>query len=196
MIERPFACIVQKPTGIPDRYDNHIERRLSSMTGQFRDHQAYEKLVQQSDRVIYEVYEGRRVDDQRELAHGVSIVKPGKVGDEFFMTKGHFHAVLETAELYYCIQGEGMIVMENPEGDWAAERMSAGVVLYVPPRWAHRSVNTHPHDELVVLFAYRGDAGHDYQSIERRGFRKLVVAAGERTEIVDNPRWIPLHQPA
>jgi len=36
-----------------------------------------------------------------ELLFGVSIVHPGKVGNEFYMTKGHFHTVLETAEIYH-----------------------------------------------------------------------------------------------
>jgi oxalate decarboxylase/phosphoglucose isomerase-like protein (cupin superfamily) len=36
--------------------------------------------------------------------------------DEFAMTKGHFHTVLETAEVYYCLRDQGMMVMETPEG--------------------------------------------------------------------------------
>ncbi len=30
------------------------------------------------------------------------------------MTKGHFHTVLETAEIYYTLQGRGYMVMETP----------------------------------------------------------------------------------
>jgi glucose-6-phosphate isomerase len=119
----------------------------------------------------------------------VSIVHPGRVGEEFFMTKGHFHAVVETAEIYHCLAGEGRMVMETPEGEWAVEELRPGRVLYVPPRWAHRSVNTSARDDLVTLFAYPGHAGHDYGTIERRGFRKLVVERGGAAVVVDNPRW-------
>ena len=75
-----------------------------------------------------------------ELLHGISIVHPGKVGDEYYMTKGHFHTVLDTAEVYYCLKGDGAMVMETPEGEWSVEELHPGRVLYVPPRWAHRSV--------------------------------------------------------
>jgi len=82
-----------------------------------------------------------------------------------------------------------MMVMETPEGNWAVEELVPGRILYVPPRWAHRSVNTSRGEDLVTLFVYPGNAGHDYDSIELRGFRKLVMERDGRPAIVDNPRW-------
>jgi len=99
--------------------------------------------------------------------------------------------VLETAEIYYCLQGQGVMVMETPEGDWSVEELRPGVVLYVPPRWAHRSVNTSLEGDLVTFFIYPGDAGHDYGTIEVQGFRKLIVERDGKPAIVDNPRWSP-----
>jgi len=81
-----------------------------------------------------------------------------------------------------------MMVMETPEEEWAVEELRPGRVLYVPPRWAHRSVNTGQED-LVTLFVYPGHAGHDYGTIETRGFHKLVVERDGQPTIVDNPRW-------
>jgi len=117
-------------------------------------------------------------------------VHPGKVGQEFFMTKGHFHTVLDTAEMYLCLKGEGVMVMETPEGETAVESLSPGRVLYVPPRWAHRSVCTARQEDLVTFFVYPAHAGHDYGTIEKQGFRKMVID-GEHgdIEILDNPRW-------
>ncbi len=105
------------------------------------------------------------------------------------MTKGHFHAVLDTAEVYYCLAGEGYMVMETPEGDSSVEPLSPGQVLYVPPRWAHRSVCTCRQQALVFFFVYPGHAGHDYGTIESQGFRKLVLDGENGIEIIDNPRW-------
>jgi glucose-6-phosphate isomerase len=105
------------------------------------------------------------------------------------MTKGHFHAVIDTAEVYLCMRGEGFMVMENPEGECVIERLSAGKVLYVPPRWAHRSVCTSRQEDLITFFVYPGNAGHDYGTIERQGFRKLVIEGTTGIEFVDNPRW-------
>ena len=80
------------------------------------------------------------------------------------------------------------MVMETPEGDTSVEALTPGKVLYVPPRWAHRSVCTSRQEDLVTFFAYPGNAGHDYGTIERQGFRKLVLDGENGPEIVDNPR--------
>ena len=189
MQDNPCSFGISLPEGIPTKYDNHITRTLSAMEGQFADQQAYHALLSRGDTVLYEVYEIHRPEVAGELLHGISIVHPGQVGDEFFMTKGHFHAELETAEVYYCLNGEGVMVMETPEGDWAVEELRPGQVLYVPPRWAHRSVNTGEDNDLVTFFVYPRDAGHDYGTIEGQGFRKLILEKNDRPQIVDNSHW-------
>jgi len=189
MRDNPFTFGISLPGGIPDEYDNHIVRTLSSMKGQYADQRSYEAMLAKEDTVLYEVYEIHRPEVLGELMHGTSIVHPGKVGDEYFMTKGHFHAVLDAAEIYYCLQGEGMMVMETPEGDWAVEELRPGKVLYVPPRWAHRSISVSDKEDLVTFFIYPAHAGHDYGTIESQGFRKLVVERDNKPCIVDNPRW-------
>lgn len=189
MQDVPFTFELNEPDFIPTEYDNHIKRSLSAMKGQYWDREAYNRLLATEDTVLYEVYEVKRPEMAGELLHGISIVHPGKVGDEYFMTKGHFHTVLETAEVYYCQKGQGVMVMETPEGDWAVEPLYPGCVLYVLPRWAHRSVNTSPDEDLVTFFVYPGNAGHDYGTIEEQGFRKLVVERNGQPTIIDNPRW-------
>jgi len=188
MSDIPYTFDVTAADCVPSRYDSHIRRTLTSMRGQYLDTAAYEAMLAEGDALLYEVYELQRPHIAGELLHGISIVHAGLVGDEYFMTKGHFHHVLATAEVYHCLKGEGFMVMETPEGEWAVEPLRPGVVLYVPPRWAHRSVNTGAGD-LVTLFAYPGHAGHDYGTIERQGFRKLVVARDGQPVIIDNPRW-------
>lgn len=191
MHHTPFSFDLDPETGIPEQYDRHVTRRLSAMDGMFRDRQAYEVALEEGDVALYDVFEVQRPEDAGEMRHGISIVHPGTIGDEFYMTKGHFHSVLATGEVYYCLRGEGRLVMETPEGDWAVEEFRPGAVVYVPPRWAHRSVNTSPDEDLVTLFVYPAHAGHDYGSIEAQGFRKLVVERDGDVCIVDNPRWVP-----
>jgi glucose-6-phosphate isomerase len=169
--------------------DNHILRHLSDLKGQFNDQQAYEALLEIEDLLLYEVYEIKRPEVEGELLSGISIVHPGKVGNEFFMTKGHFHTVLDTAEMYYCLHGEGYMVMETPEGETSVEALSPGKVLYVPPRWAHRSICTSRQEDLVTFFVYPGNSGHNYGTIEEKGFRKLVVEGKSGIEIIDNPKF-------
>ncbi len=188
MLDLPYTFELNAPGFVPSRYDNHIKRTLTSMRGQYNDTAAYQTMLAEADALLYEVYELARPHESGELLHGISIVHSGKVGDEYFMTKGHFHTVLETAEVYVCLGGQGVMVMETPEGEWAVEPLMPGRVLYVPPRWAHRSVNTGDAD-LITFFTYPGHAGHDYGTIEQQGFRKLIVERDGRPEIVDNPRW-------
>lgn len=185
----PFTFELQSPSMIPSTFDNHIVRKLTSLRNQFLDSHAYMALLAKDDITVYEVYELRRPEVAGELLHGISIVHPGKVADEYFMTKGHFHVVLETAEIYCCLKGEGMMVMETPEGECSVATLHPGRFLYVPCRWAHRSVNTGSGD-LVTFFVYPGNAGHDYGTIETKGFRTLIVERGGAPAVISNPRWV------
>jgi glucose-6-phosphate isomerase, archaeal len=189
MTDRPFTFTLPTPDIVPSRIDNHIKRTLSALKGQFLDQAAYNSMLTENDRLVYEVYEIKRPEVAGEILMGISIVHPGKVGAEFYMTKGHFHTVIDTAEIYNCIKGEGYMVMETPEGETSVEPLSPGKVLYVPPRWAHRSVCTSRQEDLVTFFAYPGNAGHDYGTIEHLGFRKLVLDGKNGPEIIDNPRY-------
>ncbi len=185
----PFCYQLDKPDYRPSSYDNHIKRTLSSMKCQYVDQEAYDQMLAKGDVLLYEVYEILRPEISGELMSGVSVVHPGKVGTEYFMTKGHYHSVLDTAEIYYTHQGFGYMVMETPEGDWAVEELYPGRVLYILPRWGHRSVNDSSTEDLVMYFIYPGHAGHDYGTIEEKGFRKLVLERSGRPQIIDNPRW-------
>jgi glucose-6-phosphate isomerase len=164
------------------------KRYLSKMRGMFADGDAFERALAEKDSLVYEFYELGAPECAGDVAFGTSITYPGKVGDEYFMTKGHFHSVLDTGEVYLCLSGEGYMLTENPEGDWKLEPLSPGVAVYVPKRYAHRSVNTGA-SPLVTFFAFRGDAGHDYGTIETKGYRHLVVERDGRPIAVENPMW-------
>ncbi len=163
-------------------------RHASNMRGMFADEEALEELIADGDPKVYEFYEMGAPEVSGDLAFGTSITYPGKVGSEYFMTKGHFHTVLETAEIYYCLSGHGYMLMESPEGDWSAQELTAGRMVYVPQRYAHRSINIGD-TPFVTFFCFRGDAGHDYGTIETKGYRKLIVEKGGSPEIIDNPKW-------
>jgi glucose-6-phosphate isomerase len=165
------------------------KRRLSQMKGMFADQAAYEKALAAEDSLVYEFYELGAPEQSGEIAFGTSITYPGKIGNEYFMTKGHFHTILETAETYYTLSGEGGMLMESPEGDTLFLPMKPGMAVYVPKRYAHRSVNT-GRIPLVSFFAFRGDAGHNYGAIESKGYHKLVVEGKDgKVEFADNPKW-------
>lgn len=190
--QRPITLdILHEKNLVMSQYDNHTIRRLSDLKGQFLDQSAFEARLAAENPVLYEVFDIKRPEVAGEHLYGLSMVHPGKVGEEYYMTKGHFHAILDTSEVYYCLQGEGMMVMETQGGEWAVEALRPQKVLYVPPGWAHRSVNTGRDETLVTFFVYPANAGHDYGSIEKQGFRKLVVERNGTLQVIDNPRWLP-----
>lgn len=165
------------------------KRYLSQMSGMFADEAALQAKIAENDELIYEFHGLPVPEHEGDLAFGCSILNPGKVGDEYYFTKGHFHTILETGEVYYCLKGHGYMLMENPEGDWSAQELHAGEAVYVPKRYAHRSINVSSDEQLVTFFVFRADAGHDYGTIETKGYRKLLVERDGKPTIIDNPNW-------
>ena len=165
-------------------------RHLSQMRGMFADEVAEARAIRErGDPIIYEFYELGAPESPGNLAFGTSITYPGKIGDEYYMTKGHFHTILETAEVYYTLSGNGCMLTENPEGDVVLHYLQPGKALYVPERYAHRTVNTGT-APLVTFYAFRADAGHDYGTIEQKGFRRLVLEDDSGAPyLATNPKW-------
>ena len=164
------------------------KRTLSQMKEMFFDSTAATKILETEDPLIYEFHELGCPERAGDLAFGTTIIYPGKVGDEYFMTKGHFHTIIDTAEVYYTLKGEGFMVMENPEGDTIEMPLSKGQAIYVPRRYAHRTVNTGT-TPIVLFYTFAADAGHDYGTIETTGYHKLIVEHDGIPTIIDNPRW-------
>ncbi|RED76433.1 glucose-6-phosphate isomerase family protein [Cohnella phaseoli] len=188
-IVKPFTAYFSLNNGLSDNKPA-LRRFLSQMPGMYADDEAFRAAIGEGDRLAYEFHELGIPESDGNLAFGTSIVYPGKVGAEYYMTKGHYHNVLDTAEVYYCIGGHGLMLMENPEGEWDAQPFAPGNAVYVPGRYAHRSINTGK-EPLITFYVFRADAGHDYGTIETKGFRKIVVEDpdGGHPSIVDNPKW-------
>ena len=171
----PFGIDLDLAEGVMRQPKNHLVRRASDMRGYYADAAALEQLIaERQDPVHYEVFEVPVPEERGHLMYCISTLQPGLVGEEFFMTKGHYHSAVNTAEIYLCLRGEGYMVMKTAEGQFAAERMTRGRMVYVPPFWAHRSVNTGCREPLVSFCVYPADAGHNYGDIARQGFPKRI----------------------
>ncbi len=174
----PFGLQLDLDEGLVRGATGHLVRRASDMRGYYSDEDALENLIsEQDDPVHYEVFELPVPEECGHLMYCISTLRPGLIGNECFMTKGHYHAVLETAEIYLCLRGEGYMLMKTSDGKWAAERMSRGRMVYVPPYWAHRSVNSWD-DVLTSFCVYPAEAGHNYGDIELEGFPRRIMNRG------------------
>ena len=180
---RPVDVKINMTTGELDLPDNAYDRKLSQMYTMYEDQEAARKLLE-TDPVIYKVYERKLPELPGELQWCMSVTLPGKVGREYYMTKGHFHEVRETAEIYLCVGGEGYMLMETEQGEVDIKEMRPNTCVYVPAYWAHRSINT-GNTPLISFCVYPGHAGHDYGSIETKGFKKRVVEIDGKPVIID-----------
>lgn len=142
---------------------------IGKMAGFFKDEKA--RAAIQPDTIAYRVQIHSAVtqaDKPGTLYYGVTFLNPGMVGNEYYMTKGHFHQK-PTAEYYWCIQGQGKLLIMDKDRNYEVIEMSPGTLHYIPEEYAHRVVNT---GETPLIFGacWPADAGHDYQSIVNQGF--------------------------
>jgi len=183
-IFQPFGVDFDLAVGAMEEPDVHIVRKASSMRGHYQDSSALEELIRSGDDPLhYEVFEKNIPEQYGHLRIAVSKLQPGTVGRECFMTKGHYHEVEETAEIYLCLRGEGLMLMKTAAGQCEVLPMAPGRLVYVPPYWAHRSVNCGT-EALISLCIYPGEAGHNYGDIEKQGFPKRVYKQDGEIQIL------------
>ena len=188
-IIQPFKTEIDFQSGEFSPGRQFIQRRLSQMQGMYADGAETARiLADEGDRLIYEVYAAALPEEEGHILHGTTRIYPGRVGAEYHMTKGHYHARREQGEVYLGLSGRGCLVMQNESGASHVIYMKAGTAAYVPPNWAHRTVNI-GNDDFVFFAAWAGEAGHDYGAIEREGFRKLILMRGDQPQIIDNPKY-------
>ena len=178
---RPFALTLDFPNG-PLAPSRGLVRKLSDMASFFEDQDAVsESLRAGNDPVIYRSHEAEVPERPGNLAFLTTTIAAGKVGSEFYMTRGHHH-MQDSGEFYLGMAGEGLMVMESRDGEFASEPLVPSLAVYVPPGWAHRTVNTGP-GPLVFLAVYFAGAGHDYRAVERFGFSQRVYQGADGPEL-------------
>jgi glucose-6-phosphate isomerase, archaeal len=146
-----------------------LARAIKDMKGIFRDENARQSLNQ--DAVVYRVQGVHPVAEGEEggLFWGTTFIEPGMVGDEYFMTKGHFHANRCRGEYYLTVTGRGALIFMDENRRTTFESMQPGTLHYVPAHTAHRVANI-GESVLACWACWPSDAGHDYDSIASRGF--------------------------
>ena len=188
MLMRPFFIQLDFKTGDLSPHVRTNIRKLSDMKGMFLDVKSELRILEREDPIIYSFSEKILPEENGHLQLATTTINPGKVGEEYFMTKGHYHRRPDTSEIYLGLEGEGYLLNQTEKGDFESMAIQTGVVAYIPPYWGHRMVNTG--SKPFVFFAvYPGDAGHNYGDIERTGFVKILVEKNWKPLLIDNPKW-------
>ncbi len=157
-----------------------LTRRLSDLAGLFADTAAWQASVDEGDPVVYTVALSLVPEAPSELPQSITTIRPGSVGGEFHFTKGHLHPVAE-GEIYLGLQGEGALLLFDGT-EHRLIPLGPDRIGYIPPGWAHRSINTGNVD-YSFLAVYPGAAGHDYAWVREHGFGARVFASGEGADV-------------
>ena len=174
-LREPGVCRVDVAGGELIGATNRYVKNLADLDGLYEDTPAFDAVRRTlGDSVVYEVTDYKPSANSGDMIIGVTRMRPGKVGREYFLTRGHIHANANRPEMYYGESGRGVMLLESPEGEIRTVEIGPRTLCYVPPFWIHRSVNTGAED-LVMTFAYPADSGQDYGIIEEAGGMKSRV---------------------
>jgi glucose-6-phosphate isomerase len=185
--DMPMRLQVDLTSGEFAPFAESYERRLSQIADLFSDQGAVQHTLQGGDPIVYEVHTRPFVTSLSDFTFAVTRIYPGKVGDEYYLTKGHHHQLLNQPEIYFCLQGQGCLLLETGEGDFQVHWWTPGTLSHIPPGYAHRTVNTGS-EAMVFSSFYHLSAGHDYSSVARRGFAQIVVERDGKPTLIPNPR--------
>lgn len=154
-------------TGVIDPSRHQVTRRLRDVAEIFQNQDALRAMDPET--IVYETYGCPGDGEGPQLFYGTTVLMPGNVGGECFMTRGHFHTNPERGELCLTLKGEGVLLLMSHDRETHQEPMSPGSLHDIDGRYAHRVVNIG--DEPLIFFvSWLADCGHDYASIGSAGF--------------------------
>ncbi len=168
-MREPGVGYVDVASGQLNGATNRYIKTFSDLEGLYEDQSGFSALLaNRANDVAYEVTDYKPSADSGDMIIGVTRMEPGKVGREYYMTRGHIHARPNRPEMYYGESGLGVMLLESPAGEIRTVEIGPRAMCYVPPYWIHRSVNV-GNEPLVMTFAYPADSGQDYEIIAKAG---------------------------
>ena len=158
-------------------------KTLGQLETLFEDQEAFQRMSPST--VVYRVQRWSPLPEGTEgsLSWGTTVVEPGTVGHEYFMTHGHFHAKRDRTEFYATVSGEGALLLMDENRRTRMEKMTPGSLHHIPPSTAHRVANT-GNDSLRFVACWPSDAGYDYDSIRKLGFSARLLCIDSAPTLV------------
>jgi glucose-6-phosphate isomerase len=159
-------------------------RKLKDLNGVYLDVKTFDKM--DSETVVYTVQTWMPIPEGSPggLFFGTSTIMPGKVGNEYFMTKGHFHLQADSAEFYWGVQGKGILILMDRLRNTRAEKVYPGSLHYIGGNIAHRLANIGK-ENLIVGACWPSESGHDYEEIAVNGFSARLFEIDGAPVLVD-----------
>ncbi|WP_304684396.1 glucose-6-phosphate isomerase family protein [Ileibacterium valens] len=110
------------------------------------------------EQIIYEVTLKESSPETGHLHWGHIILNPGKINDEYFMTRGHYHVNDHTEEYVLCMSGYGFLMYLDKDGNCWCEEMEEGSLHHIPAGVGRRIINLDD-QPLHLSFCVPADSG-------------------------------------
>ena len=142
-------------------------RKLKDVVKGYSDKKAIEKeLIKNKNKVIYETF----TDKYTPINLTLTVVHPGTIGKEYYMTKGHIHRK-KVPEFYISLEGKGKLLMQKQSKVKVID-LKKGEIALIPVGYSHRLINT-GNKKFKVLTIYDQESKPDYHiKFKKRFFRK------------------------
>jgi glucose-6-phosphate isomerase len=138
-------------------------RTLADLGGLFADQAALAAL--DPNTVVYETHGYPEPESgSPALLAATTVLYPGRVGREAFMTRGHFHVDPTRGESCFTLRGSGLVLLRDRSGAEQRIAMEPGSLAMIEGRFAHRVANVGD-EPLVFLVTWLSDCGHDYAEV-------------------------------
>ncbi|GBE20574.1 glucose-6-phosphate isomerase [archaeon BMS3Abin17] len=140
-------------------YEKKTVRKLNDMKDRFKNTKGV-----RGNPLLYTVY----INDFRTYETGLTVIEPGTINKEFYMTKGHRHKK-PSREIYIPLSGKGKLLLQGAKAKLIS--MKKGEVYIIPKNQGHRLINT-GNKRFEILTIYSKDTGHDYNfKFKKRVFK-------------------------
>ena len=184
----PISVQFDFASGKFDPVEIRDDRNLSDLQMMFQDKTVVAEILADADPLIYEIWYHPFETSKSDMALGVTRLLPGKIGDEYHMTKGHIHERDDQPEIYFCVQGEGYLLLQTIDGEFPRRTLERRHHLAYSadvgaPRRQYRKRNA----GLCSLLPF--ERRPRLRPHYRKGFRQLLLEREGRPTLVDSPRW-------
>jgi len=148
------------------------KRKLKDVAKWYSDEKAVEKALRTrkgKNKIIYETFTEK--DSPIDLT--LTVVHPGTIGKEYYMTKGHVHRA-NNPEFYILLEGNGKLLIQKSgrKGEVKIINLEKGRIALIPKGYAHRLINVGK-KKLKVLTIYSENSRPNYNvKFKKRFFRK------------------------
>lgn len=130
----------------------------------------------------------------REIGQNITILSPGKNGDEYNKTYGHFHTYMGV-EIYNCLFGQGLLIMQRNDEEGEAKEfkvvtLHSGKQVEVPSGYGHSLINIGKSFLVMLDNSPDFEKSHNYEPIKsKRGFAYYIVEKKGEIAFENNPNY-------